>query len=458
LKQFLALGTLVLASLAQAQPAPAFGTYQKLFSADSLWNSYPVNPVFGTFVIPATTLNPAISTGKYSSGIFEAKATDLPMVIYPRGTNTGVWEPDGENRLPTITIPHWPASTMGATGSDGHADIVDATTNKVYSMFQLAKDTSGKWTAQMVAWSPLNGTGWGDPAHYYQGARAAGVPTSGGMIRIAEVNDGKAMFEHALAVSLDYTGLTAAPNHFVYPATSGDTTNPNKANTGAIPEGARVMLPPSFDLSKITDAPLLKVARTLKVYGAYVVDRNDNTPFNIYVENGANWSASPPAQLNLVRQALRRVESQDGHINGLGVLRVPESHVNLLSMRGTWIVNTGTDKPGVYDTFNQALVWGATTRFMRQINYSYGGLGRVKRSAPTAPNRYRLTVESTGGVKLSMSIMVGTAIHSTTQLLGNTQSKVVVWPAGGSAFFTAEKPAGAAALVRARLVELAPGE
>jgi hypothetical protein len=36
-------------------------------------------------------------------------------------------------------------------------------------------------------------------------------------------------------------------------------------------------------------------------------------------------------------------------------------------------------------------------------NYSNGFLGRVKQTFPTAPNRYRFTVESIGGAKLSMS-------------------------------------------------------
>lgn len=130
------------------------------------------------------------------------------------------------------------------------------------------------------------------------------------MIRIAEINDGKEIcdgkeiYEHALAMSLDFTALTPNPNHFVYPATSGETTVA-RACTGQIAQGTRVMLPPGFNLSQITDARLLKVVNTLKKYGAYVVDRNDSTPFNIDVENGANWryKFQVQQQLDLVRMA-----------------------------------------------------------------------------------------------------------------------------------------------------------
>jgi len=313
----------------------------------------------------------------------------------------------------------------------------------------------------MISWSTLNGSGWGDPAHYYQGARAAAVPTSAGMIRVAEANDGKAWYEHALALSLDYSGLAAAPNQFIYPATSGDSTDPSKSNTGQIPEGARLMLPADFDLSQITDPRLLKVAKTLMRYGAYVVDRNDNTPFVIYVENRSVWSESPPSQLNLVRQALRQVVSEDGYIDGNGVLRVPDSQVNLMSMRGIWAVDAmenPNDVAGVYDTYTQSLRWDTTTSFIRQIDYGNRNIGAVPGVGPNAPKRYTFSVVASGGVKLSMQIYVNKALRLTTALLGNGQSQHVVWPAGATVTLTAEKPAGGPASAKARLVELPPGQ
>ncbi|NHZ37301.1 Atrophin-1 multi-domain protein [Massilia rubra] len=464
MKQLLAVGTLALASLSQAQaqttPAPAFGTYQKPFAADSLWNSYPVNPVLGSWEIPATSWNPIIQGGAYSSGIFEAKASDPAMLVYPAGNATGVLDTDTEMRTPTYTIPHWPAATAASSSDDGHADIVDAGLNRIYSFSNLKKNAAGKWTATRVSWTPLNGTGWGDPAHYYQGARAAGPAPTGGMIRIAEATDGKALFEHALSMSLDFTGLARAPGNYIYPATAADTTLADKPNTGMIPEGALMMLPANFDLSKITDARLLKVAKTLMKYGAYVVDRNYNTPFAIYVEIDAPWGSSPADQLNLVRKGLRQVASHSGHIAGNGVPRVAPTQVNLLSLRGDWLPIQGVGAYGVYDTFTQSLRWPSqtTSYTMIQRNYSNRGLGRATYAAPKAGYRYKFSVEATGGVKMNMSIQIGSTLQKATKFLGNGESEIVVWPDKATAFYEAQKPPGGAASVKASLVELPPGQ
>ncbi len=205
----------------------------------------------------------------------------------------------------------------------------------------------------------------------------------------------------------------------------------------------------------------MKVVKTLKKYGAYVVDRNSDTPFNIYVENGTNWGYefANHQQLHLIRKELRWATSQSGHINGLNAPRVPESRVNLLSMRGAWSLNSGNaGEAGVYDTFSQALQWGTTTKYIKQTNWSNTGLGRVKYARPAAPNRYQLTVESVGGARLSMSIMVNAVTQVSTPMLGNGQSHTVVWPAGGKAVFAAEKYPGAAGFVRAKLVELPAGQ
>jgi hypothetical protein len=472
LKKLFVLTLLPLCSLVHSETTDTsngFGSYRKLFSANSLWNSRPVNPVLGTFQIPITRdaysgsiIYPSISTGKYSAGIFKAQASDSSMVIYPRGSNAGVWDPDGGTWLPTVTIPHWPADTLGAEGSDGHADIVDGTTGIVYSLYQLAKDDSGHWTASQIAWSPISGTGWGDPAHYYQGARATGVPTSAGMIRTSEVDDGKDLFEHALAMSLDNSALSPSPT-FIAPATSADY-DASWTNTGKIPEGARMMLPASFDLDQITDANLRKVAKTLKTYGAYVVDRNTNTSFGIYAENGSGWSLMPTgwsnsvaSQLELIRQALRQVVSQDGFINGNSEDRPEDSRINMLSLRGPWLRIKGTDDKGVFNTFTQALEFGTTEAEVRQIQTGVG-MGKLAKYKPVAPKRYKLWVHSTGGATLQFKIWVGGSGYLTTEKLGDGDSQTFVWPTAGWSTVTAFKPAGGPASIQVRFIEVPEGE
>ena len=108
------------------------------------------------------------------------------------------------------------------------------------------------------------------------------------------------------------------------------------------------MLPAGFDTSTIGNVKLRKVAETLKVYGAYVVDRNFGTPFVIYVENGSNfslhgnkWDNAVARDLDRIRAALRQVVKTNGWLDGDGKPMEMERRLNLLSMRGAWKLNSG---------------------------------------------------------------------------------------------------------------------
>jgi hypothetical protein len=71
------------------------------------------------------------------------------------------------------------------------------------------------------------------------------------------VNDGNAIYMHALAISLDKTGAASNPA-YVYPATASDG-DAATVNTGHVPEGALVMLPPTYNTSGIASLALKKV-------------------------------------------------------------------------------------------------------------------------------------------------------------------------------------------------------
>src|SRR5262249_34963004 len=148
----------------------------------------------------------------YSTGAFLASETDEPVTI------NDIWSPDDESRI-SITIPRWPKDVFPATGTDGHADIVDTIQGIIHSFWQLRK-TAQSWQATQYSWTSLTGSGWGDPAHYFQGARAAGVPSSGGLIRRHEIDDGDVMYRHTLAASLDNSAFKTG---YTFPATSEDS-------------------------------------------------------------------------------------------------------------------------------------------------------------------------------------------------------------------------------------------
>jgi hypothetical protein len=445
-------------------PASTFGTYYKPFAATSLWNSRPVTPLFGTFVIPKSSYFPAIANGAYSTGAFLAQQTDAPMVVYPRAGQQGVWNPDTETWQASVTIPHWPASTLPATGTDGHADIVDTAAGVIHSFWQL-KQVDGKWVAQLYSWMPLAGRGFADPAHYYQGARAVGIPASAGLIRTHEINDGLSTYEHALAMSLTYNGLAASPT-YVYPATSADS-DAATTNTGGIPEGALLMLPSTYDTSKIASPALKKVAETLKKYGAYVVDRNVGTPFVIYVENGSGfkmsdlaWDNAVAAELDRIRANLRRVTGATQWIDGNGnptasPLTAP-TDMNALSMRGPWTLTSGPAL-GTFDTLTQMLQFPATTTTrIGQTNSNGRGLTSISWGKRVAGTTQRLTIKASNGAGLRMTVYNGGAIALNTGNLYDGQSVRFVWPAGGWIVISAFSGLNGTSAVGAELVTVAP--
>jgi len=463
--------TVVQASAARTAPdagarAAAFGNYLRPYAATSLWNARPLNPTFGNFVIPKSSYFPTVASGAYSTGVFLAATTDKPMTVVGPGStdgNTvGVADPDN-NGSRVITIPRWPAGVLPAAGTDGHADIVDPVTNIIHSFWQL-KQKDGRWTAALYSWSKLSGNGWGDPAHYYQGARAVGIPASAGLIRKHEIKDGSAMYRHALAMSLTKNGLANGVTSpaYIFPATSADNTA--AANTGAIPQGALLMLPPGFDSSAITSPDLRKIVETLKVYGAYVVDYNTGTPFVIYAENDAGFNLMPrgwdnevASQLDLIRAGLRQVTSVQGWLDGNGNTATAaikaQQNMNVLSMRGPWSRQSGTGS-AAYDTLEQHLAFEAATGKTVYINASNAGMTPVTWAKPQAGIHVQFSVSASGGATLRLQVRSNNVMVQDTRDLANGQSRRFVWPADATFTLTATSGASGPSSVKAALVKL----
>ena len=323
----------------------------------------PVAPALGTATIPDSVngWRPSISDGAaYSTGVFLAAATDPPVTIV--GT---LRDKDMEADLPSLTIPHWPPNVSPATGGDGHADIVDADTKIVHSFNGLVHATDGSWHARDYGWSRLDGRGWGDPAHYFQGARATGVPASAGIIRTHEFKGVDTLYRHALSLSLPHNAIKkgdgTAPASYVYPATSADSLDPNIENSGSIPEGTLLILPTPFDSSTMPAPGLVRIAETLKTFGAFVTDRNAATPFAIYVAIGTGYSlgtaAGIDAALATLQHALRPLASATSWLDGNGNPTVRQPPIDLQSMRGKWDTPANVTKYGLFQTWEKAVVF-----------------------------------------------------------------------------------------------------
>lgn len=417
-----------------------FSTFQKPFAANSLWNSMPANPVLSNIGIPASLYNATAYSPAFSATCYYTDSNDPPVTIKKTPGYVGIHERDKEQYVNEITLPHWPVNVLPATGSDAHADVIDVDNKVIHSFYRL-KYVNGELTTLLYSWMPLNGSGWADPAHFYQGGRAVGIPACAGMIRVHEVNDGDEMFRHALAMSLTYNALSASPG-YVFPATAADISL--AGNTGQIPEGALLMLPANFDESKFRTPLLKKIAKTLKTYGAYVVDRNYGTPYVIYSEIGADTRSSGNAynEHTAIQKALRMVSSTNGYKDGNGNNFTPNMNLNILSMRGPWArgfnyqpdstnCSSSCEMIGQFDSYKQAILFGSTDEPIIQSNSSGRSVVNIAWAKPKKGDKYQLTAKNTGGGLLRIVIRdpsKNDLIVFDSKELTDAQSIIFTWP------------------------------
>lgn len=236
-------------------------------------------------------------------------------------------------------------------------------------------------------------------------------------------------------MSLSKSGLANGTNApaYVYPATSADGSA--SINTGTIPEGSLLMLPPEFNDSAITHPMLKRIVATLKTHGAYIVDRNTGTPFVIYVENGSNFKLMPNGwdpvvieQLRLTRAGLRRVTSAESWIDGDGNVKAEPEAQNILSMRGGWFKQEGPEL-GVFDTLRQEVVFRATPQRITQANTNYTGFTKVSWALPAVGQRMRFSSVATGNASVRLQLRwAGETVYD-SGYLKDGQSTTFYWPA-----------------------------
>jgi hypothetical protein len=289
------------------------------------------------------------------------------------------------------------------------------------------------------------------------------VPASAGLIRAHEITDGLPTYKHALAMSLTYNGLAKGTTTYIYPSTSSDIDAATQ-NSGQIPEGALMMLPASYDTSKIASVALRKVADTLKTYGAYVVDRNVGTPFVIYVENGTGydlhhggWDNAVAAELDRIRANLRQVVSASSWLDGNGQPMVQQAAVtaNTLSMRGPWTRSSGT-ATGTFDSWSQTLQFPASATRTVMSNANSTGLSKVSWASRAVGSTQRFLVTATGDARLRMIVYSGAKQVFDTGDLTNGNSARLVWPAGAWIILYATSGINQASTVRADLTPVSP--
>jgi hypothetical protein len=151
--------------------------------------------------------------------------------------------------------------------SDGHLAIIDRASGCEYDFWQARVEAGGLTAAsggRISLWS--HGV-----FRHSSAATASGIALTAGLIFPVELRSGS--IRHALAMGYPFT-RSGGP---VPPASQSDGRSDGPT---AIPEGARIRLDPSLDLSALTLRPYeLTIARALQVYGAFIVDTSGAVGF-----------------------------------------------------------------------------------------------------------------------------------------------------------------------------------
>lgn len=155
-----------------------------------------------------------------------------------------------------------PAHAAPTTGSDHHLAVLDPSNDRELDMWLAAK--ADGWSAGSRFTYPISGSGPCATGQRCNSAVAAGFALMGGVIRPEEIAQGH--IDHALVFTTPVTQAKVI-------ACPASHTDGKYSDPGAMPEGARIQLDPSFDVGA-TSWPAWKktIARALQRYGAYLGD------------------------------------------------------------------------------------------------------------------------------------------------------------------------------------------
>ena len=243
-------------------PTPVTVLTGRLYSSTSFWNTQIAS---GATVDPnsAAMVQGALAAYASNANFANTDAWGVPIVYASSSDklyNVGCTKYDCGTQI-SFRIP---LGAKPTTGSDHHLVVISG--DKELDMWEAVYDsTNDSWSAGSRY--VTDAYGWGAMCalgQHCNGSVAAGFAAFGGIPRPEEFSGD--VIAHALTIT---TPLTQS-GYIACPATH---TDGKSTASGAIPEGARVQLDPSFDVAAQSWPHWEKViARTLQVYGAYVSD------------------------------------------------------------------------------------------------------------------------------------------------------------------------------------------
>jgi hypothetical protein len=267
----------VAALLALAAPATAAApSWLNPFPAQSVWNAPlpahpkvdPQNAARMRYFLAHSLVHPNMTLRAW--GVAVAVATPVaPRYRIDRCTTGWPCTLSGAGAIPI------PQGTKADPEGDGHLAVVDPAAGLEWD-FWRASYTGGRWSAEGGA--AVSTRGDGIAAAGVASGDAANFPLLGGLVRPEDFAAPE--IRHALVFAMP--GI--APGAPRCPATHNVATGSSRLS---LPEGTRLQLDPSVDLSKLRLQPWeRKLGRAMQRYGLLL--RDNGGTFSIFAENPIN--------------------------------------------------------------------------------------------------------------------------------------------------------------------------
>jgi hypothetical protein len=270
----------------QQQPKP-IAPPATPFGASSIWNqplssNAALSPLSDAYVM---RLQQSISrdgawvnTTQYSTPVYTVCAQE-PDVHVTLDQPASV-HPELRTALSEVPIPR---GADPSVDPDGHMVVWQPRTNKMWEFWKARRASDGWHASYGGAMSDMST----DPGYFPRtpgwGASATGLPLLGGLIRIAELHAGN--IPHALSIGIP----DPRAGVYAWPAQRTDGTS---ADPLSLPEGTRLRIDPSVDLSNLAMSPFVRMlASAAQRYGIFVTDRSSDV--SLYAEDPTPTGSNP---------------------------------------------------------------------------------------------------------------------------------------------------------------------
>jgi hypothetical protein len=214
----------------------------------------------------------SLNTQRYAPAVYEVPPghPTVPVTVWNCQNKPSLDAGLGQ-QLAAVPLP---ADALVPPDSDAHVVVWQPSTDTVWEMWKTRR-VYGQWQACWGGQLTSASTSTGTFAFPY-GSTASGISLLAGLVTLDDLRAGK--IDHALALGV---GNTLAGS-FSWPA---NRTDGRTAGANAIPEGQRLRLDPSVDVSTLRVTPLGRmIATALQRYGAIVRDTTVGA-VTVYAEN-----------------------------------------------------------------------------------------------------------------------------------------------------------------------------